>query len=384
MLKKILFLGNGAQMNYIIVKKIRENFDFEPDLILLDYHHPIYDHPAWEDIKIKISQEIVISDFEKSLDIFKKSILENNWKMPNWIKEYPIKYSFFDKIKTKLFDMEYISKKHIDHYIKPVQNYDIVFTDGFAALSAQKASVQYIIRPYGSDILHQVFQKNSLGLKMQNAFQNSSAIFCHGYQNELKKLSLEQKHVMATAVIDTDAMCPNPQKISQKTSFFIASRLDLKLKGTDKALRAFAKLVKKYDATLYCIEFGKDVSLVKNIINNLGISEHVIFYDFVASKPVLAELYNSHDCIIGNLILGHVGTTELEALSCDKPVIAFVEPENEFEHKLPIMNSPTEEKIYENMKKICENNIVTKDMRKFVEKYCGIDYFVNHLKPFLE
>jgi len=382
-MKKILFFGNGAQMNYVIVKYLRKYTQYEPDLLLQDYNHPILDHPAWEDVPVKIPSKIFYTDLGNALKIFNQTIEEKRWSMADWIKEKKIQYSITDKFITKYIDKSHTIKKQIKHYVNDLKKYDFVISDGFGAISAFLARKPYVIRPFGSDIDINAFDNDYRGSMIRIALKQARAIFAHAYTENLKKLGVDAKRYEISVIIDSEKLKPEITSKNPIPEFFLASRLDFKDKGTDKVFRAFAKLLKTFNAHLFCLEYGTDIQKTHDLINSLGLQKNVTFYDFVASKPVLNQLFNKHDAIIGNLNYGTVGTTELEALSCNKPVIAYVKPQTRIETKLPIMNSFSENEIYENMKNVIENRNLPTGMRNFILENFGINSFLKNFKEVL-
>lgn len=382
-MQKILFFGNSAQMNYVAVKYLRKYSSYKPDLLLQDYNS-IYDHPAWDDVPIKIPQDTILTNPKEAFDLFTKAIEKNNWKMEEWIYEHPIKLSIYDKLSTKYLDKFHTIKKQIHHYVNDMQKYDFIISDGFGSISAFLAKVPYAVKPYGSDIDILPFENNHIGKLAKKTYQNSVAVLgTFGLESLSKIEGTQGKRKNAGVIIDTEKFIPKLKSKEKKISFFYASRLDFKLKKHDKAIRAFKKLLKTYDSELYFIEYGSDVTETHNLVKQLKIEKNVKFYNFTASKPVMAQLYTMHDAIIANLAFGHVGTTELEAMSCDKPVIAYVKIKFDLEKKLPILNAFTEEEIYQKMIDVCENRNLPSGMRQFIEKYFGIEHFLEHLHPLL-
>jgi len=115
-IKKIVFLGNAASMNYVVVKQLRKKTDYQPDLLLLDYNS-IMDQPAWEEVPVKIPQTVIKKNPSEAMSRLNEAIKENQWKTPSWIKEKPINYSTYDKFITKYIDKSHIIKKQIKHYV---------------------------------------------------------------------------------------------------------------------------------------------------------------------------------------------------------------------------------------------------------------------------
>lgn len=371
--KKILYFGNDASLNYIIVKNFRNKTNYNIDLLLQDYNS-IYDHPAWHDIPIQIQQTLVRSNPQKAKKIIESKINEFHWQKPFWIKENPIRYSIFDKFITKYVNDSHIIKKQIHHYIKDISHYDLVITDGFGAITANKANIPYIVRPIGSDIDILPFENNYRGKMIKKTLSDANYFFVSHDSANLNKLE-KIKQTPISVVIDIDKIIPSTRNTSSTTTFFLIARLDFGLKGTDKVMKAFAKLIKKYDAKLFYIAYGSDVIKTQQLVKSLNLIDYISIYDSVMSKPVLYELFGKCDAVIGDLGSGHIGISELEAMAANKPVIANNQKITSLEKDMPILDASSEEEIYLNLEQICQKKELPQGMREFVRKHFGFDNY---------
>ncbi len=75
----ICFFGNGTCMNYEIIKYLNTRSKFRPELLLQDYNS-ILDHPAWDDLIVKIPFETIRSNPTDAKKILETAIVEKNWK----------------------------------------------------------------------------------------------------------------------------------------------------------------------------------------------------------------------------------------------------------------------------------------------------------------
>ena len=71
-------------------------------------------------------------------------------------------------------------------------------------------------------------------------------------------------------------------------------------------------------------------------------------------------------------------------MACDKPVIAYTKTVNELEKQLPILNSFSEDEIYENMKKVCDGQNLPTSLRDFVIKHFGLESFLKEFEFVLD
>jgi len=132
-------------------------------------------------------------------------------------------------------------------------------------------------------------------------------------------------------------------------------------KGNGKAIRAFARLCKKYsDIILIVQDWYMDSSKVTSLIKELNIQNKVIFNPNLLSKHRLAKFYNASDAILNNFSKNTYSTTDVEVMACGKPLITNMEmnfvKENMGEEP-PILSAFTEDQIYEKMVKIIKDEI---------------------------
>jgi len=57
---------------------------------------------------------------------------------------------------------------------------------------------------------------------------------------------------------------------------------------------------------------------------------------------------------------------------------------NELEKQLPILNSFSEDEIYENMKKVCDGKNLPKSLRDFIINHFGLQSFLNEFEYVLD
>ncbi len=102
---------------------------------------------------------------------------------------------------------------------------------------------------------------------------------------------------------------------NEKT-IFIASSNDFHTKGTDKFLKALAKLTKPIKVlSLYS---GKDLPKAKQLAKELNLN-----IEFINRVPhhKMNELYWKTDLILGSFSIGQLDTVAIEAMACGRPVV---------------------------------------------------------------
>lgn len=123
------------------------------------------------------------------------------------------------------------------------------------------------------------------------------------------------------------------------------------IKGNDKAIRAFARLVKKYsDIKMILIETGINVPESKVLIKKLGIEKNVIWLQHLPRNKLI-ELYNQADVVFDQFWLGGMGIAAKEVLFCGTPLITYIANDGKLfksvlGSKPPVLNCKTEDEIY--------------------------------------
>jgi len=154
-------------------------------------------------------------------------------------------------------------------------------------------------------------------------------------------------------------------------------------KGNHKLISAFANFIvenKEIRSCLILFEYGINVNDAKNQINDLKISEHVIWMPKMQRKEILYGLTQA-DVACGEfanswLTCGVVN----EALAVNTPLIHFREDkmyEKNFEELYPILNAHTAVEILNQLKHAYSNKldltVIFKQGSKWIEKYTVLE-----------
>lgn len=113
-------------------------------------------------------------------------------------------------------------------------------------------------------------------------------------------------------------------------------------KGNDRIIRAVASLASQYAGRfkVVFIEWGAEVSLSKQLIDQLGIAD---FFHWIPPLPKneLLALYSNVDCVIDQFILPCIGSVTLEAIALGCPVITALDDkamEEFYGASIPLLN----------------------------------------------
>ena len=395
---RICVYGNLANNAYNVTKFLRKmGYNAEVGLDP-DDRFPM-SQPIWEDLDFEMS---VAQFSDKSVDYWLSLEKEKGYTRPNWVR-YIGKPSLSVARLVKLNII--IAFSHPSRTLKAVfrsprglhdliygflqmtkvislSEYDFVIGFGLAPSIAYLSEIRYVSIPYGADLTVVPFQTDHskwalrARARLQRvAYQNSDAIFLYNdptLPELLKKLGITKWHNF-NMPIDMKKYRPLQNqkleelidpKIAEKTKnkivMLMPSRLDFEVKGSDKALRAFARLIKmRRDVFLVMMEWGADLGKAKKMISELGITDYVYFHPYVVSKPRLVRLINAVDIILDQFgPAGMYGTTTIETLSCGKPLIINIDwqkMQSYFDSKPPVMYARTEDEILDAMSALCNS-----------------------------
>jgi glycosyltransferase involved in cell wall biosynthesis len=123
-------------------------------------------------------------------------------------------------------------------------------------------------------------------------------------------------------LVDTSKFVIMPQVLPEGEFVFSAMGNLVPLKGYDVLLRAFAAALPHMPgAKLYIAGTGEQEQILKDLIQELGISDHVSLVGYV-TRAMAPKFYNECDCFVCSSYYETFGVTLIEALACGKPVIA--------------------------------------------------------------
>lgn len=232
---------------------------------------------------------------------------------------------------------------------KLTRKYDLIHAHGGRSVYAQFLGKPFIAHSMGSDLRLFSVQNNPLGFLLRRAFRTCNLFFF----SQPDQLELIQKMgVDATFVfqiIDTERYCPKAVKRSDdRLTIFYPTRHSWVTKGNDKFFKAFATFLKTVPgAQLVAVDWDIHKEKSKALVRELGIGDHVTFLNWLSADEMLAW-YRRADILADEFNIGSFGLVALEAMSCGKPVLRFIdEAVNEpFYHEAPpIANAHTEQEI---------------------------------------
>ena len=311
---RVLHVGNLANFPYRQVKALRQKgFDAE---ILIPVIRDLTEDPRAEDP-----------------EIFKSGV-------PSWMHFWDNQHPF-----RKL------------HLIQTLREFDFLHAYTEFPMAAMFSFKPYIAQVTGSDLRELAVQNTWKGFLLRLAYRKSKNLLFGNPDlfSVVKKLRLKNALYMPNP-IDTEKYAPHKEALKNNYPYealiFHPTALEWSLKGNDLLIRAYARLVKEVkDVFLLLSDRGIDRERTKILLNKLGVYRYVKFLPLLNQQELL-KYYNASDIVVDQFIVGSVGSAALEAMSCSKPVFAYISEEHfsSFYPELPpIVNTRTEDQIYERL-----------------------------------
>jgi len=398
---RICVYDNLANNAYIVTKMLR-NMGYDAELGLNPEDTFPMSQPFWEDLDLEMEMD---QSSNSSIEFWLAFEKEKGWKRPSWVRyigssnpstQTMLKNNLGTACLHPLKTLGAISRSQGGFYdavhailnirkANDLSHYDLIIAYGLGPSLALLAGKKYISIPYGGDLLSFPFQQNHSNWVLRaranlqrKAYQKSELILVAmpDFVNALKQIGapnnweyyaypidIAKYHPLENQHLDDLVDSETAKRARDKIILLMPSRLDFETKGSDKAIKAFGKLLKqRSDVFLVLMNWGSDIAKTQRLASDLRIEEHIYFHPYVVSKPRLIRFINSSDLVLdqfGTVVGGAYGTTTIETMACAKPLITHIDWEKYagiFSRKPPVMSAFTEEEILEAMILLCRNN----------------------------
>ncbi len=386
---RILILGNMANDGYAVAKGLW-GMNVEVDLAInsSDFGMAL---PEWEDGDIKDNIDPYNIPREK---------IKNSFVVPKNIRYF----DFLNKIKSKKALISKI-KTRID-LIKMIREYDIVEAHVPYSIYTQFSGIPYVTYDAGW-IRYLPYDTSIKGKLARRGYSKGKSIIMTNpdtfeISDNLSYLDKNKIHFSPFA-IDTHKYQPIPNADFRSTFMkegsgelllFCPARQMWKEKGNDKMITAFSKFVKIFpNSKFIMVAWSADEDRSRNLVGDLGISDKVIWIKPVP-KNQLILYYNIADIVLDQFVLGSMGLSTLEPMSCQKPVLVFYKKNyiaRAFGEEClpPLLNSFSYEDIYSNLLKLAHDkdlrNKIGHQSRKWIAKTHSLEVVASkHLELFLK
>ena len=324
--KRYAFVGNMANNLYVRAKALAHR-----DLSIDTYLHPhdnfLMSQPAWEEYDGDVPEGV--------------STLAAACAAGVQLPVVPAIYSHGTVSWTSITandlvgSMRYMDLKRFPDYfayfptLQELQKYD-------ALLGVQVPYLAYLSgRPYavtqmGGDIWYECSRDDLYGRLQRLAFQKAEAfIVSNPWSLAFARRYGMRNMIYLPFLIDENKYSPGHAQYRNEWvaqtggDFFVmmSSRLDYVFKGSDLAIKAFARFAQQVPgARLVIAGWGADQARAEKLFDDLGIANKVLVVP-VAGKKKLVGYLRSADCMVDQLTLGYYGASALEAMACGLPVI---------------------------------------------------------------
>jgi len=235
------------------------------------------------------------------------------------------------------------------------EKYDIVHVHfGTFAYLTLLNQVPFFLHIHGTDIRRFV-NSPILGMIIQLGLKKAKTVF---YTTpDLKPLveTYRPDAIFFPNPVDTEKFIPIREQNNQDNSVvFNINKLD-RYKGLDKVLPALDLiLMNNPDVRVLMFDFGNALVESEGFISKYRKDSRLSLLHPVSRERML-ELIQDATMVVGQMETGSLGCSELEAMSCSKPVVCYFKYESAYPSIPPIYNANNADEICDQIEYILSN-----------------------------
>lgn len=178
--------------------------------------------------------------------------------------------------------------------------------------------------------------------------------------------------------VDTELFSPGPSPPVPR--ILIISRID-KIKGIDQVLEAASVVKRRHPAvSITAIGWGPDLAAFRD-------AEGVQFVPKVAHE-LLPNLIRDHTLILGQVKVGGLGMSELEAMACARPVICNFKYGSWYDDPAPVLQAEGARQMVERIEELLDDSDSARNAgragREWVSRHHGAGRVAAELLKFYE
>lgn len=355
-----------------------------------------FSQPVWEDAVMTIPYDDVYQKVWRRVD-WQKIEEQNKWHPPSWVvtpdeklkkktfREYVRQYGLSFKSVASFLYLRRADRRH--SVIAEMQRCNALFVCGVEAeILAWCSGVPYVIWPHGGDIrlASGLIPYEGKGLRSFISYWANRAYLhmaykkalwigthdCKGITGEmgdvrfpielfpmpmprqLRSNSKHERHMLLRKVMTSmDVELPEADFY-----FFIPSRISFFWKKTHLLFKSIKELSKSSRCHFIFSGWGEDYNEMRAKVQN----DNVTFLPFAISKPFVFEIFKGADLVIDQFYLGAYGTAAVEAMSCNVPVMMYVETESFLKRGWsppPALSAKDEDDVFRILTRVANNEL---------------------------
>jgi glycosyltransferase involved in cell wall biosynthesis len=377
---RVAIYGNLANSAYIEARLLRrEGHDVE---LLLDPREDfVMSDPRWEDLELELPAGSLSA--AALPDVARQPWVRAEADADAWARRRRLAVTALRRHRAMLVALRIAGPRGLVYagiyagVIDRLSRYDCAIVYGSGPIVAALAGIPFLTHPFGGDITILPFAdgdgwqgQTELGTRPPDAEPAIAALQRFGlrrtskilvgdpaYDSYIDRLGLSEKTTRFGFLIDTDMYAPGPEPELRAKLLggrdgrivFVPSRQDWFWKGSDLMLQGFARIARERDdVILVCTGWGADLERSRRLIAELGIGDRIRLLEHAMSKPRLLRYYKAADIVMDQFTLGSYGGSSLEAMSCARPLIMYLESEryaSRFATAPPVVDARDPEQI---------------------------------------
>lgn len=208
--------------------------------------------------------------------------------------------------------------------------------------------VPFIVHCRGSDVrfrLKQPFFHS--GLKF--ILRQSAMVLCSTPDLLPVIQSVRPDALFFPGPVDTEQFAPGENEQSRPWTLLLFARLEA-IKGCEIAVQGIARFAERHpEVRVKLLDWGPETEKYKRCYG-----DRFEFVPFVTPELV-QRLICSADVVVGQFFLGALGNSELQAMSCAKPVITSFRYEEAYPAPPPLCQATTAQKVDEHLEYVFQH-----------------------------
>ena len=269
-------------------------------------------------------------------------------------------------IKLAMLPGRIFNLRHIVGNLKPAY-FDLVHIHWASyGLIGLVSHIPFIIECHGSDVRYRL--KNPFfRLLLTAILRRAAAVICITPDLFPVVQSIRSDAIFFPGSIDTDRFMPCEGERPRLWTILLFASLD-PIKGCEIATQGITQFVQRHpEVRVKLVDWGPEKEKYKQRYGER--------FEFV--HPVTPELVQhliwSADVVVGQFLLGALGLSELQAMSCAKPVIASFRYETAYPTPPPLCQASTAQEVDEHLENLFQHPEVARDLgqraRKWITDY---------------